>query len=439
MLFLCTGKPGASKTLNTLAALIKSNDGTRPFYYTNVKLFMLDYDVASSFSGWFYGYYLYHLKDKRAKDKLHKIMKRIHDNDEYVSLSDVPWLESYYEAHEPMETWLFWVYKLYSKKQLNVFTQFVENMPSESLTFESVKKFNLHFTYFDDPRKWFELPRTSVIFIDECQQYFPPRGVGSTKPKHISEFETHRHKGYDIHLVTQDRMLLDVNVRKLANRHIHYHNPFGGKRVTRYEGSKSFDSDNYFDLKNTEKSFIKRPTFLYGSYFSAEIHTHQFKVPKMAFVGVALVLFLVYTCFSLYGTLFKDRNPESVAASAQTVKAKQPVAIQKVTYKDNLETTEQTALVSFVSKLTTDVYIDGSIATYDTYGAVNYDYSFSNKLTKDIFNPHAVGFTVKQLGRCLVKLSLYEYTTFITCDPLYRIEPVKDNDSSDSDFFIAGN
>ena len=373
MLFLCTVKPGASKTLNTLASLLKSNKGDRPYFYTNVKLLMLDYDVACSFSGWFYGYYLYHLKDKRAKEKLNKIMRRVHDNDEFVTLSDVPWLESYYEAHEPIDTWLFWVRKLYSKSHLKVFNEFIENMPTELLTFESLKHFNLHFTHFEDARKWFELPRTSVIFIDECQQYFPPRGVGSTKPKHISEFETHRHKGYDIHLVTQDRMLLDVNVRKLANRHIHYHNPFGGKRVTRYTGSKSFDADNYFDLKVTEKSFIKRPEYLYGSYFSAEIHTHTFKVPKMAFVGLALVVFLIYTGYSLYGTLFKERGvvDDAVTANAIAAASKPSVAVQKITYKDNLVPSEQEALVSFVSKLTTDVYIDGSIATYDVYGAVS--------------------------------------------------------------------
>ena len=96
-----------------------------------------------------------------------------------------------------------------------------------------------------------------------------------------------------------------------------------------------------------------------------------------------------------------------------------------------------TTRTRIISKLTTDVYIDGSIATYDVYGAVKYDYSFSNKLTEDIFSPHAVGFTVKQLGSCLVKLTLYDYTTFLTCDPFYRIKPVSDDSADNGDFFVA--
>ncbi|AQS36127.1 zonula occludens toxin [Shewanella psychrophila] len=439
MLFLITGKGGASKSLNTVAAMVRSNSGDRPNYYTNVKLFMLDYDVASSFSGWFYGFYLYNLKDKRGKAKLLKIMKRIHNDEELVTLADVPWLESYYEAHDPLDTWLFWVFKLYSKTQLKVVKEFIENMPSDYLTFEQLKQFNLHFTHFEDARKWYELPKTSVIFIDECQHFFPPRQTGSSVPKHIAEFSTHRHRGYDIHLVTQDRMFLDNNVRKLANRHIHYHNPFGGKRVTRYTHSEQFDSTNYFDLQKTEKSFIKRPSNFYGSYFSAELHTHKFKMPKMAFVGVALVAFLIFTCYLLYGTLFKERGTvEGEVATSDTSKAsKTSIAVQKITYKDSLVPSEQAALVSFVSTLTTDVYIDGSIATYDVYGAVKYDYSFSNKVTEDIFSPSAVGFTVKQFGSCLVKLTLYDYTTFVTCDPFYRIEPVSDDSANNGDFFVS--
>ena len=38
----------------------------------------------------------------------------------------------------------------------------------------------------------------------------------------------------------------DQNLRKLVGRHIHFYNPFGGKRVTRYENPQVFPD---FSLK----------------------------------------------------------------------------------------------------------------------------------------------------------------------------------------------
>ena len=58
MLYLRTGLPGASKTLNTLKEICHSKTTPyREIYYNNIKLLMLDFDVCSSFSGWFYGVY----------------------------------------------------------------------------------------------------------------------------------------------------------------------------------------------------------------------------------------------------------------------------------------------------------------------------------------------------------------------------------------------
>lgn len=115
MIVLRTGKPGASKTLNSFSDLVTQNDGTRPIYYHNVRLVMLDYDVASSFSGWFYGSYLPKLKNKGALKRIQRILKRVHADDEFLSLDHAPWLQSYFEAASPLEAWLTWVRKLYSK------------------------------------------------------------------------------------------------------------------------------------------------------------------------------------------------------------------------------------------------------------------------------------------------------------------------------------
>ena len=81
MLYLVTGLPGASKSLNTLKYIIENDDWSgREIYYNNVKLLMLDIDVCHSFSGWFYGVYLEQLKksDSKLFEKVMKVVKRVH-------------------------------------------------------------------------------------------------------------------------------------------------------------------------------------------------------------------------------------------------------------------------------------------------------------------------------------------------------------------------
>lgn len=438
MLVLTTGKGGASKSLNTVAALIKANDGTRPHYYTNIKLFMLDYAVASSFQGWFYGYYLYHLKDKKGKAKLLKIMKTVHADEEQISLKDVPWLESYFEAHNPIDTWLFWVYRLYTKQQLKTLSAFIDNVPDSALTFDNLERFNLHFSHFEDARKWYVLPKTSVILIDECQHFFPPRQTGSTVPKHIAEFSTHRHRGYDIHLITQDRMFLDVNARKLANKHIHYHNPFGGERVTRYEHSEQFDSSNYFDLQKTQKSFIKRPKEFYGSYFSAELHTHKFKMPKAVYAAAALVVFLAVLGFVFYNTFFSEQATASADTSPEVAAKVEEKNVQaRVVTDTTLKDKQQDSLTAYVAKAIDGVFIDGSMKVYHDDGLKEFHYSFSKKSSSQTFIPENIGFTVIPVTECLVRLELYDYSTFVTCDPFYKAPEIEREQQDD--LFLAGN
>src|SRR5690606_42150170 len=50
---------------------------------------------------------------------------------------------------------------------------------------------------------WFDLPDGALIVIDECHRWFRPRPNGSVVREYISRFETHRHQGLDIILITQ--------------------------------------------------------------------------------------------------------------------------------------------------------------------------------------------------------------------------------------------
>ncbi|MTD33907.1 zonular occludens toxin domain-containing protein [Paludibacterium denitrificans] len=54
----------------------------------------------------------------------------------------------------------------------------------------------------DDPHKWFELPAQSIVVIDEFQKIFPKRPNGSKIPDYIQHFDTHRHYGLRLFLIT---------------------------------------------------------------------------------------------------------------------------------------------------------------------------------------------------------------------------------------------
>lgn len=323
MLYLRTGLPGASKTLNTLREIThEPRTAGREIYYHNIKLLLLDFEVCSSFQGYFYGVYLPSL-DKKARVPVDKRLKKIHDVGELADEKSFPHLIHIYDAWLASKgdvlLWLYWVRIAYPDSAREPLRLFLESAEKDLVTVETLKQFNLDWRRFENPALWYELPRQSIIVMDECQQTFPPRPVGAKVPRHCSEFETHRHKGWDIHLVTQDAKLLDNHVRRLAGCHVHYFNPFKSNRVTRYQADKVFDQDDYFQKKNTISSIITRDKSLYGLYWSADAHTHKLVLPKKLILLLFVPLLLgILVWYLLSGSWASNTQPQqSKQQSAQ--------------------------------------------------------------------------------------------------------------------------
>ena len=442
MIYLRTGLPGASKSLNSLRELVLGHDANRQYFYNNIKLLMLDFEVCYSFSGWYYGWYFPRLKDKSQKAKLTKIMKPIHDDGEFVSMDDVPWLKPQFESHNHLDTWLYWVRRVYPREKLAKLENMIEMFSDEELAsknvIETIKSLNLHFTHFEDPATWYQLPKKSVVLIDECQQFFPPRPAGSRVPDAIRELETHRHGGYDLHFITQDATLADQNLRKLVGRHIHFHNPFGGKRITRYESAKLFKPDDYHDRKQATSKFTAHATNFYGLYWSAEIHTHKFKLPKslilLVFMLVAIVSGLSYVYF---GVIHKENTSQEMISDSPTVQAPlvQPTELDAEQRKqkrlDNLS--------RYLDDTLDDVFITGSIKTKDKSGNIHIDYVFYRASDESVFDPTALGFTLQSESDCLAIFMLATVRRPVTCNPFYVRKPMPDDDDSRSEFLGSKN
>lgn len=326
MFILRTGLPGASKTLNLISETCTSTFVTADtnIFYNNIKLLFLDFDVCDSFQGFFYGHYLPSLS-KKELFKVQKIIRKIHEDDRLVQLTDFPFLDidynSYSSSNAPLDLFLKWATRAYTTVRLKPLNDYLALRGTDKVSFEELKQFNLDWRYFDEPRKWFELPRGSICIIDECQRFFPPRPLSSPRPRYISEIETHRHYGIILSFVTQDAKLLDSDARRLVTKHIHYENKFGSNRVLRFDNNKVFDANDWHAKQGSIKNFIKRNSKLYGSYFSADVHYSDFRLPPKIILLVVLLLVAVLAFFFLGKTILSIGSQDDDVKNENKVKA----------------------------------------------------------------------------------------------------------------------
>ena len=141
-----------------------------------------------------------------------------------------------------------------------------------------------------EPEKWMDLPHGSIIFIDECQEVFPRKPNGAQLPTHYEELAKHRHKGFDIYLVTQHPTLIDNFVRRLVGQHFHSVRKFGLQRATIYEWANCNPAP---ETPSSQKSAIPLkwayPKEVFGWYKSAEVHTVKRSIPAKLILAVLFV------------------------------------------------------------------------------------------------------------------------------------------------------
>lgn len=294
MFYGISGLPGAGKTLNTIAfVLTDSIFANRPMYYHRIPLFVLDIEVITSFSGWFYGWYL----RENSNEAIRRKLKKIHDQDRFAELEDFPFLELEYQKANYANIFMFWVRRLYTKERLQSLDEMlaIREIEDQDLTFDDIRPLNLHFTHIDNPATWVDLPKQSVFLADEIHHYWPVR-TRDKLPAELEAISTHRHDGKDLVFITQDFANTDVFLRRMMNHHRHFEF-VGGDRIACYARKKYIDISNPFDKKAAEKTLIKRPSDFYGSYFSTELDTNNNKLAKGAknaliLGAVSLVVFL---------------------------------------------------------------------------------------------------------------------------------------------------
>lgn len=186
-------------------------------------------------------------------------------------------------------------------------------------------KAELEWIELEDPEKWFELPAGAIIIIDECQRIFPLRRNGTEVPKKVSMFETHRHHGFDVWLITQSPMLLDNHVRQIVNKHIHLKRIFGtgAAQALKFDSIENAPNSVSASARCLDKEKFIYPKEVYRWYTSAQLHTHKVQIPKaakMAMIAIAVVAAGLYFSMKSIGNL-SNTNKEMMAFPSGTASA----------------------------------------------------------------------------------------------------------------------
>lgn len=144
-----------------------------------------------------------------------------------------------------------------------------------------------------DATKWHEeVPDGAVLVIDEVQRVWRPRGPGSKVPEAVQMLETHRHRGIDIFVTTQNPRLVDANVRGLVGRHVHIRDT-GWLGRQWYEWPECNESMAWKTCPNKRK--YKLPKAAFSLYTSASEHTKPIRNTPIALylaigaIGAAVV------------------------------------------------------------------------------------------------------------------------------------------------------
>lgn len=132
-----------------------------------------------------------------------------------------------------------------------------------------------------------DIPDGSLICIDECQDFYPPRGPSQQAPQHVKALNTHGHRNIDYIVLTQHPKLIDNSVRRLVNKHQHYRRLAGQNFAILYEWDACSDT---LTFNTAVKGQFRYPSKTFGKYKSASGFTKpSFRLPMFLIIPALAV------------------------------------------------------------------------------------------------------------------------------------------------------
>lgn len=177
-----------------------------------------------------------------------------------------------------------------------------------------------------DSDKWHQCESGAIIVIDEAQRVFRPSGPGQKLGSSIAMFETHRHNGHDVFLITQHPNLIHNNIRKLVDRHLHVFRGWGLQEHTVYDWPECQNPQSETVRKNcANKKTVRFKKEVYGWYKSSTMHTVQRRLPwkMIALVALGLAVTIGGITYSVMNTwgLVSAKKPQQQQQQHEQAKA----------------------------------------------------------------------------------------------------------------------
>ena len=148
-------------------------------------------------------------------------------------------------------------------------------------------------------------PDGSLIVVDECHYVYPVRSSAKGVPDYISKLTELRHQGHTLIIMTQHPANIDIYVRNLVSRHIHFARKQATSRL--YEWNECMVNFSKQSLADATSRLYKPPKDAFKYYKSSSIHIkHKRRVSPVVYVLFIVLIFIAYSFYHLSNRAKQD-------------------------------------------------------------------------------------------------------------------------------------
>lgn len=230
-----------------------------------------------------------------------------------------------------------------------------------------------------------EHPVGSIVIVDECQtntifqaEFSPVKHSRNTEIEgfplsDVKYIPKHRHKGHDLHFVTQNPIQINNVIKAHVEEHFHTERLNGAKRQRVLVFQNIVPNPHLMsDAKRATAIRDNRYTFdkkLYALYKSTELDTFKFKMPKKAFFFIiGLTCLIGFIAFMLRGAddsiIVKSAVGEAIDTKTAPEAANKPAEHQNVKAIESPEVYELTRPAMAIKSSNGTCHVRNSIGDF---------------------------------------------------------------------------
>jgi zona occludens toxin len=147
---------------------------------------------------------------------------------------------------------------------------------------------------------WDKVPDGAMVLVDECHKIFPPRGGSKVALPYVAFIAEHRHRGFDVFIVTQGHNDIDIFLRSRVGKHFHVDRRFGVEATRLWQFERWANPTSTKDKKEGQSSRWVFPKESYGWYTSAVEHTHKKDLPWRKIGLIVFCVVLIACCVGFF-------------------------------------------------------------------------------------------------------------------------------------------